>query len=58
MIHSENDTVVNRKLGAPVLGGPKSRPLRGAMQEIGNNMVIVGKDGKGKWDWLRSHVLL
>jgi len=47
MVQSENDSVVSRKLGANALGGLKARPLRGAMQEIGNNMALVGRDIKG-----------
>ncbi len=47
MIHSENDAMLSRKLGAPAVAGLKSRPVRGAMQEIGNNMGLLGRDNKG-----------
>jgi len=43
-VASENEVPSNRIVGKSTLagvGGLKSRPVRGAMQEIGNNAAVV-----------------
>jgi hypothetical protein len=47
VLNSENEGPMRNKLvgkaglAAPAAGGLKSRPVRGAMQEIGNNAAIL-----------------
>ena len=53
-LNSENEVgrtkvVGKAALAGPAAGGLKSRPLRGAMQEIGNNAAVLqGRDATNK----------
>ena len=62
-INTENEVgrtkvVGKAALAGPAAGGLKSRPLRGAMQEIGNNAAVLqGRDATNKGTIKDPHVL-